>query len=355
MRALRYHGLRDLRLEDVAAPGELGPGDVLVRPSWCGICGTDLHEYAAGPIVTPVTPHALNGAVLPQIFGHEFAGEVLAVGREVRSARPGDRVSVMPILTCGRCHYCRRGLQQLCVSMACTGLSDAWGGIAELAVLKEEQVTVLPDNMSDEQGALIEPTAVAAYAVERGGVRPGDTVLVAGAGPIGALAALCAAAAGASEVLISEPGVNRRAIATRLGLGTVLDPAAAGFHELLRERTSGIGVDVAIECAGHQAALADCVRAVRKRGVVVQTGLHVGPAQSDPFLWALHEITLVGTWCYGLNDWPRVIAQVSSGKLPVERVVTGRVPVDRAVVDGFDALLDPQAGHIKILVQPNAA
>src|SRR3954468_6112607 len=210
MRALRFRAAHDIRIEDVAEPSAPGPGDVVVRVVTCGICGTDLHEYMAGPIVTPVEPHPLTGAQNPQILGHEFAGEVVAVGGGVTSVAEGDRVAIMPLAYCGRCAYCRRGLQHLCATMACVGLSHAWGGMGQLATVAEYQVVRLPDGVSHQQGALIEPTAAAAYGVERAGVSPGDRVLVTGAGPIGALAALCARAAGAAEVYVSEPNAARR-------------------------------------------------------------------------------------------------------------------------------------------------
>src|SRR5213596_3059887 len=178
MQALRFHAARDLRIEDVPEPSAPGPGEVLVRTAACGICGTDLHEYDAGPIVTPVEPHPLTGAQNPQILGHEFAGDVVATGPGVTSVVEGDRVAIMPLAYCGRCAYCRRGLQHLCATMGCVGLSHAWGGMAEFATVAEYQVVPLPAAVTYEQGALIEPTAVAAYGVERAGVGAGDRVLV---------------------------------------------------------------------------------------------------------------------------------------------------------------------------------
>src|SRR5438309_4616322 len=247
MRALRFHAARDLRIEDVPAPAEPGGGEVVVRVASCGICGTDLHEYVAGPIVTPTEPHPLTGARNPQILGHEFAGEVVATGADVKAVADGDRVAIMPLAYCGRCAYCRRGLQHLCATMACVGLSHAWGGMAELATVVDYQVVRLPEGVTYRQGALIEPTAVAAYGVERAGVGPGDRVLVTGAGPIGALAALCAHSAGASTVYVSEPNPARRARAEALGVAVVLNPTAVDLPELLRDETEGIGVDVVIE------------------------------------------------------------------------------------------------------------
>ena len=172
----------------------------------------------------------------------------------------------MPLAYCGTCAYCRRGLQHLCATMACVGLSHAWGGMAELATVAEYQVVRLPEGVTHRQGALIEPTAVAAYGVERAGVGPGDRVLVTGAGPIGALAALCARAAGASTVYISEPNPARRARAEALGVATVLDPTSVDVPEFLREQTDGLGVDVAIECSGHPSGFDDAIRSLRRRG-----------------------------------------------------------------------------------------
>ena len=286
MRALRFHAAHDIRIEEVAEPPAPGPGEVVVRVVTCGICGTDLHEYMAGPIVTPVEPHPLNGAQNPQILGHEFAGDVVAIGPGVTRVGEGDRVAIMPLAYCGHCAYCRRGLQHLCATMACVGLSHAWGGMAELATVAEYQIVRLPEGVTHAQGALIEPTAVAAYGVERAGVGPGDRVLVTGAGPIGALAALCARSAGASAVYVSEPNPARRARAEALDVATVLDPTAVDVPAFLREQSDGLGIDVAIECSGHPNGFDTGIRSLRRRGTLAQTGLFVGEASVEPMLWS---------------------------------------------------------------------
>ena len=349
MRALRFHAARDLRIEDVAEPAEPAAEEVVVRVVTCGICGTDLHEYVAGPIVTPVEPHPLTGAQNPQILGHEFAGDVVAVGSGVTRVAEGDRVAIMPLAYCGRCAYCRRGLQHLCATMGCVGLSHAWGGMAELATVAEYQVVRLPEGVTHRQGALIEPTAVAAYGVERAGVGPGDRVLVTGAGPIGALAALCARSAGAATVYVSEPNPARRARAEALGVATVLDPTSVDVPALLREQSEGLGVDVAIECSGHPNGFSTAIQSLRRRGTLAQTGLFVGEATVEPMLWALNDLTIVGTWCYWVYDFDRIAAQIAAGDLPVERVVTSRVDLDGAP-DAFADLASGTADEIKVLI-----
>ena len=254
MRALRFHGARKLSVENVPEPGPPGPGEVLLRPLMCGICGTDLHEYTDGPIVTPLDRHPLTGAELPQIMGHEFAAIVAATGLGVTHVREGELCTVMPLIYCGRCHECSRGLGHLCRTMACTGLSSAWGGLADLAIVRASQVVPVAETMTSSQAALIEPAAVAAYGVDRGRLQPGQTVLVTGAGPIGSLAALYALAGGARRVVISEPDPARRGRAAGLGagLGEVItaDPLADSVTDLVAELTGGIGADLAVECAG---------------------------------------------------------------------------------------------------------
>lgn len=349
MKAAVFYGARDIRVEEVAAPGDVGEYDVLLRPYWCGICGTDLHEYAMGPIVIPSTPHPLNGSTAPQILGHEFSAEVVETGRSVTNVRAGDRVSVMPLLYCGSCYYCRRGLNHLCQSMACVGLSFGWGGIAELAVVPASHVSVLPESVSDLQGALIEPGAVAAYGVDTAGVRAGDTVLITGAGPIGALAALYASSVGAN-VFISEVNPTRVALARSLDVGEVLDPTVVDVVDILKSRTGGVGADAVIECSGNERALVTAISAVRSAGRISQTGLHTRKAAIDPMILSEHDITLSGTWCYPVTDWPRIIDLVARGRYPVEKVVSAQITMDDVVRLGFDTLLSPTGDQVKVLI-----
>ena len=352
MKAVRFYGKEDVRVEDVAAPDALGDSQVLVKPLTCGICGTDLHEFAGGPIVTPKSPHTFTGAMLPQILGHEFSAEVVDVGKSVRRVRKGERVSIQPLVMPLDDYYSRRGLNHLSPSMGCIGLSWAWGGMGELAVINEYNANVIPDTLTDEQGAMVEPTAVALYGVDRGKVTGGSTVLITGAGPIGALVVLICSAFGASKIFVSEPNANRRRLIESLGVATaVIDPKATNVVDYVREHTEEhVGVDTAIECSGIEAALNACVEAVRNHGTVVQTGLHVKKASVDPALWALKDITIEATWCYEVTMWPRVIRMIASGKLPVEKIITGRIAPDAIVDKGFRSLLDPSGREMKIMV-----
>lgn len=352
MRAARYYGKHDIRIEEVAEPTLRGDDEVLVEVAMCGICGTDLHEYTVGPIVTPTTPHPLTGVTLPQTLGHEFSGRVVEAGSAVRDVAVRDRVSIMPAIVCGRCYYCRRGQGHLCRRFACTGLSAETGGLARYAVLKEYQVSKVPEALSDAAAAVVEPATVAAYGVDRGGVMGGDVVMITGAGPVGALASLYANAVGAGLVIVAEPNEHRAAIARGLGVGPVLDPTAEGFDAEIAELTDGLGVDVAVECSGSGPGLAACIANVRVAGTVVQTGLHTKPASLDAMALSEKDLSLIGTWCYRITDWPRIIRLAASGKYPIEKVVTAQIPLEQVVAKGFDVLVNPTGDQLKILVAP---
>ena len=350
MLAARFYGAKDIRLEDVPVPTIKQPDEILLEIGYCGICGTDLHEYLMGPIVTPASPHPLTGVTLPQTMGHEFGGTVAEVGPGVTGVKPGDRVSVCPAIVCGDCDMCRQGLGQLCTRFACTGLSAETGALAQYAIVTESQVFKVPDAVTDIEAAVMEPACVAAYGVDRAGVVGGDVVLITGAGPIGILSAMYADAVGASTVVISEPNANRAALAKSLDIGPVIDPSQGGLADFLADLTGGSGVDLAIECSGSTPGLEAAVLNTRRRGNVVQTGLHTKPATVDMMRVAEREITIIGSWAWNLHEWPRIIRLVASGKFPISRAVTSTIPLADVVTKGFDVLVDPAGDQVKVLV-----
>ncbi|HTQ71689.1 MAG TPA: 2,3-butanediol dehydrogenase [Acidocella sp.] len=357
MQALRFHAARNLRVEEITAPPSLPPpGQVLVRNRFVGICGTDLHEYAYGPIFIPSAPHPYTGAHGPQILGHEFGGVVEAIGEGVTNVKPGDRVAIQPLIMPRTGDYfAARGLFHLSPQLALAGLSWAWGGMAEAAMVYDYNVEKIPDSLSDEDAALVEPTAVAVYSCDRGGVSAGDSVLVTGAGPIGLLTLLAARAAGAGPLFLSDLNDSRLAFAkTVLPDLITLNPKRDNIGEAVRAATEGgVGCDVALECVGNEHALKACLDAVRKQGVVVQTGLHPHENPLDWFQVTFKDVDLRGAWAYPTHYWPRVIRLIASGALPAAKVVTARIKLRDAVAQGFEALLDPSGKHLKILIDLN--
>ena len=353
MKALRFHAAKDLRLEELPKPDQPAPGQVLIRNRFVGICGTDLHEYAYGPIFIPVEPHPFSGTSGPQILGHEFGGVVEAVGEGVEAVKPGDRVSVQPlIMPRSGDYFADRGLFHLSPQLALAGLSWVSGGMADYALLNDYNVQKIPDTLSDEEAALVEPSAVAVYACDRGGVTAGSSVLVTGAGPIGLLTLLAARAAGAAQLFVSDINDKRLAFAkAALPDLITINPKHDNPGEVVRALSEGqVGCDVAIECVGNEHALKACLDAVRKQGVVVQTGLHPHENPLDWFQVTFKDVDIRGSWAYPTHYWPRVIRLISSGLLPANKVVTRKITLDKAVTDGFDALLDPAGEQLKILI-----
>ncbi len=356
MKALRFHAAKDLRVETIAKPDQPGPGQVLVRNRFVGICGTDLHEYSYGPIFIPKEPHPFTGAHGTQILGHEFGGVVEAVGPGVTHVKPGDRVSVQPlIMPRSGDYFSDRGLFHLSPELALVGLSWVSGGMAEWSLLNDYNVAPIPDTLTDEEAALVEPAAVAVYACDRGGVTAGSSVLVTGAGPIGALTLLAAKAAGAAQLFVSDLNDTRLGFMKEMLPEVVtLNPKRDKVGDVVRARTEGnVGCDVAIECVGNEHALKACLDAVRKQGTVVQTGLHPHDNPLDWFSVTFKDVDIRGSWAYPTHYWPRVIRMIATGLLPASRVVTKRITLDTAITQGFDVLLDPAGTQLKILIDLN--
>ena len=227
------------------------------------------------------------------------------------------------------------------------------GGFRESFTVDERQALKVAKALPFTTAAFAEPLSVALHALTRAGSVFGKSVLVTGAGPIGAMVVLICSAMGASKIFVSEPNANRRALIESLGVATaVLDPRATDVVAYVKDQTEeGVGVDSAIECSGIEAAFNTCVAAVRNHGVVTQTGLHVKKALVDPALWALKDITIEATWCYPVTMWPRVAGLIGSGKLPVEKLITGRIEPQDVVEKGFKVLLNPSGRDMKVMVQ----
>lgn len=351
MKAALWYGKRDIRVEEVDRPVP-SKGEVVVKVKNCGICGTDLHDYTDGPQVIPVDePNPLTGDKAPIIIGHEFSGEIVELGPEVTGWKVGDRVAIMPLLHCGKCHYCQQGLKHLCELFACTGLQWRWGGFAEYALAKDYQLNKIPDSVTYKQAACIEPASLAMYGVRRSGLKAGDTVLITGGGPIAVLMLMGVLAAGASKVYMSEILETRLNRLERLGATKVFNPLTCNVVDEVLQLTDGLGVDVAFECTGAEAAMNDCFQALKKRGMYVQTGLNVEKVKLNPFDWAFKDLNMVALWAYNTYDFPSTLRLMEAGKLPVENIVTKTIRLEDIVEEGFEKLTFKQTGEeIKIQV-----
>lgn len=312
MRAARYHGVRDVRIEDLPDPTP-SDGQVLVRVAHNGICGSDLHEYYSAPTFIPTSPHPLTGASVPVVLGHEFSGTVSAVGAGVDEGMVGRNVAVRPAYSCGTCAACRRGLPNICRQLAFHGLSGPGGGLSELTVLPADMVHPLPDAVSLELGALVEPMAVGHAALDRVPFGPDDLVMIVGAGPIGIGIWFALTARGHEKILVSEVSPERRAAITALGARNVIDPRASDLGEVAAGLSGGDGVAVAFDAAGVGAAIGDSVPVMAPRGSIVVVGIHEKPFDFVPTSLLLQEVSVVGCLIYQAADYEAVIADMAAG------------------------------------------
>lgn len=351
MKAARFHGQGDIRIDDVPEPTP-GPGEVQVAVDWCGICGTDLHEYLEGPIFIPArgAPHPITGAELPVVMGHEFAGVVSAVGSGVTTVQEGDKIAVEPYYVCGECSACAAGRYNICRKLGFIGLAGDQGGFAEKCVVDARWVHPLGD-LGTDVGALVEPLAVAYHAVRLSGIEPGSTGVVFGAGPIGLVTAASLKAVGAGQVIAVEMAAARKAKAAAAGADVVLDPSEVDVPSAVRELTAGAGADVAFECAGIDAVLATAIGSVRPGGRVVNVAIWGRPATVQMNDLVLSEVDVIGSLAY-CGDHPDTIALLQEGKVAAEQFITGRIGLDDLVDGGFRELIDNKEENVKILVSP---
>lgn len=351
MKAAVWYAAQDIRVEEVKEP-TVGPGTVKIRVEWCGICGSDMHEYLAGPITIPVDqPHPISGVKAPVIIGHEFSGQVVEVGEGVECIKVGDRVCVEPIINCGKCDACRRGMYNLCEKIGLHGMSGDGGGFSEMTVVKEHMVHKLANNVSYEQGALVEPVAVALHAVRQSKLKSGDTCVVFGLGPIGLAVIQCLKASGAAKIIAVDIAPERRDKALSLGATRAVDPVKENVTEIVRELT-GKGADVCFEVAGVEPTLASAVDCVKQNGQVMIVSLWEKNPSIAMNSLVFKEIDIKGTICYR-DIFPAVIDMMADGRLQSEKLITSKIKVDDIVEKGFEAILKNK-NEIKILVSAQA-
>lgn len=344
MRAAVFHGRCDLRVEDVPEP-EPGPGDVKLRVHYNGICGSDLHEYYAGPMTTRTEPHPLTGVKNPVIFGHELCGSVVALGDGVEDLAIGDKVAVEPVETCGRCLDCRSGHYNHCPLLAFHGYNRAGGGLAEYTVVRRQMAHRLHPGLTPAQGALIEPMAIAWATVRRCRVESGQTVALHGAGPIGIGVLLVLRARGV-RVIVSDPSPLRRKVMISLGAPVVLDPAAVDVVTAIRDLTGGRGADASVDAAGVPAVIRVGMRSTAIDGNFVVVAIHEKPIVIPPFDLLMPEVRLTGV-ALSCNDFPSVIDAMASGTFPTDGWVA-TIPLEGIVENGFERLQRQEA--LKLLV-----
>jgi (R,R)-butanediol dehydrogenase/meso-butanediol dehydrogenase/diacetyl reductase len=336
MRAARYHGREDIRLETVAEP-TVGAGDVKLRVLYAGICGSDLHEYYAGPVFTrAVDPHPFSGVTNPVTLGHELCGEVVDVGAGVSRVAPGDLVAVEPVEICGECSECRSGRR--CTQYAIHGYTRSSGGFSEYSVVKESMAHLLPAAIGAFRGSLIEPLSVGMIAANRCDLAAGETAVVHGLGPIG-IATLLALRARGVRVIASDPSSLRRETVRSLGVEHVLDPVATDVVAAVRDLTDGIGAAASVDAAGAPAALAAAIGSTARDRRVVLTAVPLQPLAID--VAGFHAARVFLTASTGTTPvteaFDQVIGLMAEGGYSPE-LWTETIAFDAIIDEGFEPL-----------------
>jgi (R,R)-butanediol dehydrogenase/meso-butanediol dehydrogenase/diacetyl reductase len=319
--------------------------------AWCGLCGTDLHEYLGGPLYIPAdAPHPLTGAKAPVILGHEMSGRVVEIGPGVTRVKVGDRVALCPIIGCLKCRWCKSGLMGLCTNIAFLGVSWHGGGFAPYVNVHDYMCYHLPQEVSYEVGAMVEPFAATYRALKQAAPQPGETIAIVGAGPIGLMALQSARIQGAQQVVAVEPAAKRQQLARRCGATAVIDPRKEDALAAIRALTGGEGADVVIECSGIEATGILAGRIARRKGRVVVMGVFEHPAPLDYTDLVYGEKTVMGSMGgYGVFD--EAIQAMASGKFNGDPLITGKIKLDN-ILGGLDALIKHKEDNVKILVSP---
>jgi (R,R)-butanediol dehydrogenase/meso-butanediol dehydrogenase/diacetyl reductase len=333
MRAVTFQALHQpLAVETLPDPTP-ADGEVVVHVGRCGICGSDLH----------MSEDAAYGCKHGDVLGHEFAGEVVALDGGVSDLKTGDLVSVIPLKSCGRCEHCRKGEVQWCAQFGLQG-----GGYAEFAVTRPNQCIKLPAQVSLSDGAIIEPLAVALHGVKLSGLKPGDRVLVLGAGPIGLAAAFWAKRMGAGKVAIQDVADFQRQRALDMGADAfVVDPADPVGSA---ERALGGKADIVFECVGIPGLIAQAVEQVRNRGTILLLGLCTQPDTFNSFAMLKKEARLVTSAFFTLQDYQASLDALAEGAIEPRLLVTETISL-ADTPEVFESLTR-RTSQCKVLIAP---
>ena len=338
MQALIWEGPRTLVMRETVQPVP-GPDEVLIKVAYSGICGSELSGYLGH--------NSLR--VPPLIMGHEFSGEVVAVGTQVNRQKAelavGQRVTVNPLIHCGQCRHCVAGRHNLCLNRQILGIHRP-GSFADFVKVPASAVYPLPNQLSLEHAALAEPLGCALRAVKLTGATATDSLFIAGLGPIGLLCVMVAKSRGVQQIVATDTDADRRAMGEQLGIQAV-DPSVVDVAKFVRETIGS--VDVAIDAVGLAVTRKACVDAVRRGGRVVLVGLHDEESIVQSNLIVRSEITVQGSFAYTVPDFEEGLAWLSAGQLRIDRWLE-KAPLNQGGVC-FERLLGKPGPVAKILLQ----
>jgi len=336
----------EIEIQDVAIP-EPKSNEALLRVHCIGICGSDVHFYEHGKIGRYIVEK-------PLILGHELSGEVIKVGDDVKNLKVGDRVAVEPGIPCGDCDYCRSGKYNLCPDVQFMATPPVDGAWAEYVSVKSEFLYKLPENVTYEQGALIEPLSVGFHAMRRGRVGPGDTLIITGLGPIGLLAIEAAKMFGVTEIYGSDVVEFRRELALKMGATGVVDPSKGPVKGQIAALNGGKGLDVLIETSGNSRAISETISTVKRGGRIVYVGMPtVDSIPMDIMSMVDAELDLMGIFRY-VNTYEDAIKSLGHPLVDIEKTITDKFPLSE-INKAIEIARTEKEKSIKVMIYPNPA
>ena len=337
MRGAYFSEVHKVEIRDDLPKPSIKPDEVLIKVKFCGICGTDVESYITGILESKKI-----------ILGHEFSGEIVEVGANVKKWKIADRVTANPNTPCWDCYECDRYNENMC-RLAGTGLGLTRNGAqAEYIDVKEERLHLLPDSVSFEEGAMIEPLAIAVYAVQESGIKIGENATVLGAGTIGLFVIQVLRAAGVSKIFVVEPVESKQKKALEVGADEVMDPKK---WSKINKLTDKIGPDHIFDCVGNPDSIMTSLQLVKRGGKITLIGIHAKPFETKGFMQlVLKNITLKGDFSYNQDSWKTAIELIEQKKINLAPIITKRIKLEE-VPEMYEVLANPPHEEIKVLIE----
>lgn len=343
MKALMYNGAFDISIKEMEKPKPVA-GEVCIKVKAVSICGSDLNGYKGK---NPMR-------VAPLVMGHEFAGDIVELGTGVKNLKVGMRVTANPHANCGECQDCLAGRTHLCNFRRTTGTTMATGSthgaMAEYVCIQERLVILLPDEVSYDEAALIEPLAVSLRGAKKAGAIKGQCVVVLGAGPIGLLAVQCLKGLGAKTVIATDIIDERLEMARKCGADITVNSKKDDLSAKVKEITAGAGADAVLDAVGIRESIRQAIEVIRNGGNIVCVGMSAPVIEFDLRKVVCHEINLIGSYCY-IDEIKEAAQLLQKGQVRVKDLITTVAPLDKGA-EVFANLASGNPGDIKVVLRP---
>lgn len=337
-------GTDHMVIKEIPVP-DIKDKEVLVSLEYVGICGSDVHYYhngCCGPFKVDLTEDYM--------LGHECAGTIVKIGKDVENLKVGDRVALEPGITCGKCEACKSGHYNLCPDVVFLATPPVQGCNEEFIAFPEDMCFKLPENVSTKEGALIEPLSVGFYASEQGNVKPGDTVVILGAGCIGLVTLLACKARGAGKIIVSDLVDTRLEKAKELGADIVINGKEEDIFKKTEEITNGRGYDIVFETAGSPVTIAQTPFLVRRGGTITLVGISAQEEIDFNFGQIMDKEATIKTVFRYKNIYPKAIAAVSSGAINVKNIVTHEFELEN-IEEAYNEAVNNKTDLVKAVIK----